>query len=104
MTSVQEASRTGHGLIGASFREVPAVALPHVQKVIQQMDEAGLGGLVLVGEPSRPLLEIPVDQGRAGIVVAAGLNPIAAVQETGIPTESRAMARLCEFGDLVSLI
>ena len=104
MTSVLTASRTGTGLIGASFREVPAVALPHVRKVIQQMDEAGLGGLILVGEPSRPLLDIPVDHGRAGLIIAAGLNPLAAVQEAGIPCENRALARLCEFGDLVSLI
>ena len=104
MTRVLDAARTGTGLVGASFREVPAVALPHVQKVIQQMDEAGLGGLALLGEPSRPLLEIPVSHGRAGLIVAAGLNPLAAVQEAGIPTENRAMARLCEFGDLVPLV
>jgi repressor of nif and glnA expression len=104
MTSVLEAAKTGNGLIGASFREVPAVALPHVRKVIQHMDEAGLCGTVLVGEPSRPLVEIPVDQGRAGIVITAGLNPLAAVQEAGIPTSNRALARLAEFGSLVSLV
>jgi hypothetical protein len=104
MTTVMEASRTGNGLIGASFREVPAVALPHVRKVIQRMDEAGLGGMVIVGEPSRPLLEVPVDHSRAGIIVAAGLNPLAAVEEAGIPTENRALARLCDFGTLVSLV
>ena len=104
MTSVGDAARTGNGIIGASFREVPAIALPRIQKVIRQMDQAGLGGLVLVGEPSRPLVEIPVDQGRAGIVVPAGLNPLAAVQEAGIPTENRAMARLCEFQSLVPLV
>jgi len=104
MTSVLAAAQTGSGLIGASFREVPAVALPLVGKVIQQMDEAGLGGVILVGEPSRTVLDIPVSQGRAGLVIAAGLNPLAAVQEAGIPTENRALARLCDFGELVSLI
>jgi repressor of nif and glnA expression len=57
-----------------------------------------------VGEPSRPLLEIPVDRGRAGLIVAAGLNLLAAVQEAGIPTTNRAMARLCEFQRLVPLV
>jgi HTH-type transcriptional regulator, global nitrogen regulator NrpRI len=104
MTSVLEASRNGRGLIGASFREVPAVALPHVRRVLQRMDEAGLGGFFMVGEPSRPLLEIPVDHGRAGIIMAAGLNLLAAVEEAGIPTENRAMARLCDFGSLVPLV
>jgi hypothetical protein len=104
MTHVLEAVQTGNGVIGASFREVPAIALPRVQKVIRQMGQAGLGGLALLGEPSRPLVEIPVDQGRAGLVIAAGLNPLAAVQEAGIPTENRAMARLCEFESLQPLV
>ena len=104
MTSVQAAATSGHGIIGASFREVPAIALPGVHKVVRQMEEAGLGGMVVVGRPGRPLAEIPVDRGRAGLIVAAGLNPIAAVQEAGIPTENRAMARLCEFQDLQPLI
>jgi HTH-type transcriptional regulator, global nitrogen regulator NrpRI len=104
MTSVMDAARTGTGIVGASFREVPAVSLPRVQKILRQMDRAGLGGMVLVGEPNRPLLEIPVDQGRAGIVIAAGLNPLAAVQEAGIPVENRAMARLCDFETLVPLV
>jgi hypothetical protein len=56
-----------------------------------------------MGEPSRPLLDIPVRQGRAGLVVVAGLNPLAAVQEAGIPTENRALARLCEVSALSSL-
>jgi hypothetical protein len=104
MTHVLEAAQSGSGLIGASFREVPAIALHRVQKVLRQMEQAGLGGMVLVGEPSRPLVEIPVDQGRAGLVVAAGLNLLAAVQEAGIPTENRAMARLCEFETLQPLV
>jgi hypothetical protein len=104
MTSVGEAARTGRGVIGASFREVPAVALPKVRKVVERMEQAGLGGLVEIGEPSRPLAEIPVNQGRAGLIVAAGLNPVAAVHEAGIRTENRAMARLCEFGELESLV
>jgi len=104
MTRVGEAARTGGGVIGASFREVPAVALPRVRKVVRRMDEVGLGGMVVVGEPSRPLAEIPVGQGRAGLIVAAGLNPVAAVHESGVPTENRAMARLCEFADLEPLV
>lgn len=103
MTGVLAAARTGTGVVGASFREVPAAALPLAQKVIAQMAKAGLGGKILVGDPSRPLLEIPVAQGRVGIAVTAGLNPLAAVQEAGIATENHALSRLCEFSDLVPL-
>jgi len=103
MTRVADAARTGSGIIGASFREVPAVALPRVHKVLGRMNEVGLGGMVVVGDPSRPLAEIPVAQGRAGLIVVAGLNPVAAIHESGIPTENRAMARLREFAELETL-
>jgi hypothetical protein len=104
MTSVGDAARTGNGVIGASYREVPGIALPRVHKIARQMEQAGLGGMLVIGQPSRPLLDIPVDQGRAGFVIAAGLNPIAAVEEAGIATENRAIARLCEFDTLEPLV
>lgn len=104
MTSVLAAAATGTGAIGASFREVPAVALPLVHRIIAQMAEAGLGGKIVVGEPNRPLIGIPIVQGRVGIVVSGGLNPLAAIQESGIPTENHALSRLCEYSSLVSLV
>jgi len=39
-----------------------------------------------------------------GLIVAAGLNPVAAVEEAGIPTENRAMASLCEFDELLPCV
>lgn len=104
MTRVLHAARTGSGVVGASFREVSSAALPRARRLIGRMREAGLCGLVVMGEPSRPLLDIPVRQGRAGLVVVAGLNPLAAVQEAGIPTENRALARLCEVSELAPLL
>lgn len=103
MTSVLEAARTGSGILGASFREVPASSLADTQRIVQQLARAGLVGLVIVGDPNRPLLDIPVGHGRAGLVVAAGLNALAAVQEAGIPTENQALARLCDFSRLKPL-
>ena len=103
MTSVLDVVEKGSGLLGASFREVPAAALPRVEKIIAQMARNGLGGLIVLGQPSRPLLDVPVSPGRAGLVVAAGLNPLAAVQESGIATWNRALARLYEFADLTPL-
>jgi repressor of nif and glnA expression len=56
--------------------------------------------VLTVGSPGTPLLDIPVSQGRVGLIVAAGLNPIAAVEEQGVPTENHAMETLCEFAEL----
>ena len=103
MTRVNDAAQTGTGIIGAGFREIPMAALPRVKEIIAKLDDIGLGGVLMVGLPGKSLLDVPVSQGRVGLIVAPGLNPIAAVEEEGIPTENRAMAALCDFGELSSL-
>ena len=102
MTRVRDAVRTGHGIIGASFREIPGVAVPRARKVAARLDSLGLGGILAIGKPNRPLLEVPVAQGRAGMIVVGGLNPLAAAEEAGIPTHNRALTGLFDFDKLVA--
>ena len=101
MTSVREIVATGAGIIGASFREIPAVAVAKARKVAAKLDAIGLGGILAIGKPNRPLLEMPVPQGRAGLIVVGGLSPLAAVEEAGIPTDNHALTGLFEFKDLM---
>jgi hypothetical protein len=101
MTRVNEAVLTGNGRIGASFREIPSVAISRVEKLRKRLDKAGLGGILLIGRPGQPLLDIPVAEGRAGMIVAGGLNPMAAVEESGIVTENLAMGALVEFNNMI---
>ncbi|MDZ4197916.1 MAG: NrpR regulatory domain-containing protein, partial [Kiritimatiellia bacterium] len=101
MMSVQQVLQTGSGLLGASFREIPAAALSDARSAIALMRVRALDGVLAVGRPGRPLLGIPVQPGRAGLVVAAGLNPIAALEESGIETLSRAMACMADVRTLV---
>ncbi len=94
MTRVREAARSGTGIVGASFREAPAVALEDVRRVCRAMDRIGLGGVVAIGRPGQPLLDIPVAEGRVGLVVIGGLNPVAAVHETGARIVVQSLAGL----------
>ncbi len=100
LTSVRETARTGNGLIGASFREVPSPVVTNVEAVHRKLKMMGLGGILLIGTPNQPLLDFPVQEGRTGIIVAGGLNPIAAVEEAGIPTASHALSTLYSFEKL----
>ncbi|MFH1059119.1 MAG: NrpR regulatory domain-containing protein [Pseudomonadota bacterium] len=100
MTSVGQVVRSGQGVVGASFREIPAPAAGLARRLISRMERIGLGGVILLGRPGQPLLEIPVHPGRVGLVVVGGLNPMAAVEEAGIPTHNRAMGTLMPFEDL----
>lgn len=102
MTSVKNVTLTGNGRIGASFREFPSIALNKVERIKKRMEEIGLGGILMIGRPGQPLLGIPVPEGRTGMIVSGGLNPIAAVEETGISTENAAMKLFFNFNKMVS--
>lgn len=102
MTKVHQAVTTGEGIVGASFREIPAPSADHARRLSSRMQRAGLGGILLVGRPGQPLLEVPVPTGLVGLVVVGGLNPLAAVEESGIATSNHAMGTLMPFEDLSS--
>ncbi len=101
MTDYVGATRSGNGLIGASFREVPADSRDHVLDLDRRMERVGLRGIFLVGWPGRPLLDIPVSEGRLGVVVIGGLNPVAILEEKGIEVRrTGALAGLIEYDRL----
>ena len=97
MTDYDGATRNGNGLIGASFREVPAESRDQVTRLARQLEDVGLGGFMAIGWPGQPVLEIPVNQGQVGAVVIGGLNPAAILEEKGIKADSRALAALAEY-------
>ncbi len=100
MTDYRGAIRDGDGLIGASFRELPEDGRSLVIHLAAELEMAGLGALMLIGQPSQPLLGVPVSEGRIGAVMVGGLNPVAILEESGIRVHSRAMAGLLEFDRL----
>lgn len=98
MTSVQACARTGNGLVGASFREFPSIALPRMLKIREHLRQLGLDGVVAIGAPDQPLFGLPVGAGRTGLVLFGGLNPVAALEEAGIRNINRSLAGLIDYG------
>lgn len=98
MTRVRECALRGSGIIGASFREIPSVAVDEVARIRRDMQCHGLGGIVAVGDPGQPLLGVPVAERRTGIIVVGGLNPIAAVREAGIAVSMASLSGLESIG------
>ena len=101
MTDVQGVVKKGAGKILANFRELPARCLPLMEEVTNQLKEVGLNGLIVVGNPSESVCGIPVDLNRVGVILLGGLTPVAAAEEAGIATDSRAMSTLLGYQDLV---
>ena len=100
MTDVIGSVKNHSGKILASFREIPVVSIDNANRLSGQLREKGIGGVLLVGNPNQSLLEMPVGMDRAGMVIVGGLNPIAALEEAGIQTVSKAMSTLYRFSDL----
>ncbi len=101
MTSVGQAAGEGNGRILANFREIPALCQPTVEKVIAELKRAGLGGLIMMGEVSKPVCEVPVEVNKVGVILIGGLNPVAAAVESGIEVENHAMSAIMEYQDLI---
>jgi len=101
MTSVGRVAREGEGRILANFREIPAPCQPTAEKLLAGLKQAGLGGLVMMGEVSKSVCEVPVEVNKVGMILLGGLNPVAAAVESGIEVENRAMSGVIEYQDLI---
>ena len=102
MTSVRDAATKGEGKILANFREIPAAAKPMAEQVIEKLKEAGIGGVVLMGNTSRPVCQIPIGLNKVGVILHGGLNPVAAAEEAGVEAENIANSGLLDFRQLGS--
>jgi repressor of nif and glnA expression len=102
MTSVGEIVSSGGGKIVANYREIPAFCRPMTDNIVTKLREAGLGRLIVMGEPSQPVCEIPIALNRVGMVLMGGLNPVAAAEEQGIEAENMSMSTVMEYRDLVN--
>ena len=101
MTSVGRVAEEGEGKILANFREIPAICQPLVEKVVAGLKEANLGGVLMMGEVSKSVCEVPVELNKVGMILTGGLNSVAAAVESGIEVENRAMSTVMEYRELI---
>ena len=101
MTDVQGVIREGKGKVLANFRELPAQCQPLAEEVTSRLKEAGLGGMIMMGNPSEAVCGISVGLNKVGMILLGGLAPVAAAAESGMEVENYAMSTLLEYQDLV---
>ena len=100
ITSVTQILRTGSGKMLANVREIQMSARDDVERVLSDLMDAGISGIMEVGEPNTRVLDVPVERDHLGVVVIGGTNPMAMVQEHGIPIKINAMSTLVDFNEL----
>lgn len=98
MTSVLDAIN-GKGRILASLREVPYLAGSDAVNIIEKIEDAGFSVLE-VGKPSEILYNAKVERYHVGIVTPSGLNPIAALYESGIQVHARAVETMMDISQM----
>lgn len=103
MTSVGEVARNGNGRILANFREIPAPSRSIVEETIGALKESGIGGVWVLGNTSEPVCQIAVGTNRVGLVLLGGLNPVAAVVESGIEVDNVGESGTIDYQQLRSI-
>ncbi|GAG40167.1 unnamed protein product, partial [marine sediment metagenome] len=102
MTRVRDVASTGNGRILANFREIPAAARPIVESTAARLKQVGIHGILLMGEASEPVCQIPVGLNKIGIVLLGGMNPIAAAEEAGVQADNFSESGTIDFERLVN--
>ena len=97
MTSVHKAANEGEGKILANFCEIPALARPKAEIVIHELETADIKGLIMLGRIGEPVCQLPVAVKKVGLVLADGLNPVAAAKESRINMVNHAMSGVIDF-------
>jgi hypothetical protein len=101
MTDVRNVVANGEGKVLANFRELPIHCLTLAEEIIEQLHNAGIGGLILMGNPGEPVCGIEVGLNRVGMILLGGLTPVAAAVEAGIEVDNRAMSTLLDYETFV---
>jgi HTH-type transcriptional regulator, global nitrogen regulator NrpRI len=101
MTKVGLCAAGGAGAIGACFCEFSTVAMDGISGLLPAIKELQLNCILAIGQPGRPLLDIPVGEGRTAMIIADGLNPFAALHEAGIPVEINSLSGLEDIRSFV---
>jgi hypothetical protein len=98
MTSVLDVLN-GSGRILASLREIPYLARPDAVDIIEKLKETGFS-ILDIGKPSELLYNAKVERYHAGIVAPGGLNPIAALNESGISVHAKAVETMMDISKM----
>lgn len=102
-TSVLDVLDTGNGRILANMRNIPSSAIEKTKEVLKYLEDSGIGGVLGIGDSSDDMAGAPVEEGMAGILVAVGVNLIAAVEEAGISVATSPVSTVLDYSDMSKL-
>src|SRR4030043_114015 len=102
MTNVIGAAKMGEGKLLASFHEVPMLSRSATEAIIDKLKALHLCHLVVMGNSSESICEVPTTLNKIGLTLPSGLNAVAAAAEKGIDVTCKAMNGVIDIGKLRS--
>lgn len=99
---LRDAALLGEGTSFGVFYDIPASAQEHLGRFVQKLRSGGFPAPFVIGEPGKPLLGLPVEPGRCGLLTHSGLNLPAALKESKIPYSVAEMQALVVWEKSVS--
>lgn len=100
MTSVLDVVREGQGMIPANFRIIPSSSKEKAEKMFQNLEKIGIGGLLKIGEDGESVLGVPVEDNMTGIAVTGGIAPLCAAKEAGFDVNIKLAENLMDYDEL----
>jgi len=83
----------------ASIKEVPVIAREHTKEILDEINKIKLP-IFKIGKPRELLYNAKVDSYNFGFVAGGGLNPIAAINESGIDIDVKAAQETIQLDDM----
>ena len=98
-THITDVIMTGTGSILANIRECHMEAETLLFDMLEDLNKAGITGVLEVGSPNSPLLGVPITTNYLGLAMIGGTNPIAAFIESGRWADTKAMKGLIDIAN-----
>jgi repressor of nif and glnA expression len=104
ITSITNVMRRGSGTILANLRECHREAEQRVAEILDELaDSATFSGILDVGLPNTPVLDVNVSPEYFGVAAVGGTNPMAAIKESGRWVNTRAMKGLMDVSEMTEI-
>lgn len=103
MSSVLDTYETGSGKLLANVREIPVSAKDYAVEILDKAKEIDINGVIKFGEPGSPVLRAPISPGKIGLAIYAGINNLAAVEESGINISIHPISAITNYKNMSKL-
>ncbi|MEN6611719.1 MAG: DUF128 domain-containing protein [Methanoregulaceae archaeon] len=103
ITSITKVMRNGSGTILANLRECHREAESAIGEVLDELTDSSFSGILDVGLPNSPLLDVSVSPEYFGIAAIGGTNPMAAIKEGGKWVQTRAIKGLMDVTKMTEI-